>query len=316
MPRYQCKMCNETKSSLDFLRSRALWFPNGVSDICESCLESRIDSRDLNQVDKILQYLDIPFNPNEWMDMYESNGDRTLGVYVTKFFAQKSNRNIDWTEVNKVWREKQKNNTLNKEINVMNEEWLQRMREVWGDNYDMREYESMEALYDNIQRTQNVITGIQEDQARNLCRLSIIIRKKIQNEDDASKEMKTYNDLVKAAGFEPKNARSYGDFESIGELINYLVRKGFKPQFYDGKDRDMVDLTIKNQQAYLRRLVNNEPNLGDLVQQRRDSYKIAQQLDDEGFSEEDLDNYENSGMSVTFEDADDFMEAINSDTDE
>ena len=158
MPRYQCKMCNETKSSLDFLRSRALWFPNGVSDICESCLESRIDSRDLNQVDKILQYLDIPFNPNEWMDMYESNGDRTLGVYVTKFFAQKSNRNIDWTEVNNVWREKQKNNTLNKEINVMNEEWLQRMREVWGDNYDMREYESMEALYDNIQRTQNVIT--------------------------------------------------------------------------------------------------------------------------------------------------------------
>ena len=66
----------------------------------------------------------------------------------------------------------------------------------------------------------------------------------------------------------------------------------------------------------MRRLVNNEPNLGDLVQQRRDSYKIAQQLDDEGFSEEDLDNYENSGMSVTFEDADDFMEAINSDTDE
>ena len=128
--------------------------------------------------------------------------------------------------------------------------------------------------------------------------------------------MKTYNDLVKAAGFEPKNARSYGDFESIGELINYLVRKGFKPQFYDGKDRDMVDLTIKNQQAYLRRLVNNEPNLGDLVQQRRDSYKIAQQLDDEGFSEEDLDNYENSGMSVTFEDADDFMEAINNDADE
>ena len=119
MARFQCKICNETKSSLDFLRSRALWFPNGVSDICESCLESRIDSRDLNKVDKILQYLDILFNTNEWMDMYESNGDRTLGVYVTKFFAQKSNRNIDWTEVNNVWREKQKNNTLNKEINVI-----------------------------------------------------------------------------------------------------------------------------------------------------------------------------------------------------
>ena len=31
---------------------------------------------------------------------------------------------------------------------------------------------------------------------------------------------------IKAAGFEPKNSRNYGDFESTGELMNYLVRRG------------------------------------------------------------------------------------------
>ena len=307
MPKYKCKKCDEEKSSLDFIRSRAIWFNNGISDICESCLSGMIDSRDLNSVDKILQYLDIPLIPNEWIDLYEVNGDKTLEIYTTKFFAQKSNRNVDWSEVNNSWRAKQENNTLNKEINIMNEDWLHKMRDAWGDNYDMREYEAMEALYDNIQKTQNVITGIQEDQARNLCRLSIIIRNKIQNGEDASKEMKTYNDLVKAAGFEPKNARSYGDFESIGELINYLVRKGYRPNFYDGKDRDMVDLTIKNQQAYLRRLVINEPNLPDLVQQRRDSYKLARQLDDD-MDDEDLNKYETDGMAATLEDSDAFVE--------
>lgn len=313
MPKYKCKKCDEEKSSLDFIRSRAIWFNNGISDICESCLSGMIDSRDLNSVDKILQYLDIPLIPNEWIDLYEVNGDKTLEIYTTKFFAQKSNRNVNWSEVNNSWRAKQENNTLNKEINIMNEDWLHKMRDAWGDNYDMREYEAMEALYDNIQKTQNIITGIQEDQARNLCRLSIIIRNKIQNGEDASKEMKTYNDLVKAAGFEPKNARSYGDFESIGELINYLVRKGYRPNFYDGKDRDMVDLTIKNQQAYLRRLVINEPNLPDLVQQRRDSYKLARQLDDD-MDDEDLNKYETDGMAATFEDSDAFDEDMRNGT--
>ena len=313
MPKYKCKKCGEEKSSLDFIRSRAIWFNNGISDICENCLSGMIDSRDLNSVDKILQYLDIPLIPNEWIDLYEVNGDKTLEIYTTKFFAQKSNRNVDWSEVNNSWRAKQENNTLNKEINIMNEDWLHKMRDAWGDNYDMREYEAMEALYDNIQKTQNIITGIQEDQARNLCRLSIIIRNKIQNGEDTSKEMKTYNDLVKAAGFEPKNARSYGDFESIGELINYLVRKGYRPNFYDGKDRDMVDLTIKNQQAYLRRLVINEPNLPDLVQQRRDSYKLARQLDDD-MDDEDLNKYETDGMAATFEDSDAFDEDMRNGT--
>ena len=313
MPKYKCQKCGEEKSSLDFIRSRAIWFNNGISDICESCLSGMIDSRDLNSVDKILQYLDIPLIPNEWIDLYEVNGDKTLEIYTTKFFAQKNNRNVNWSEVNDSWRAKQENNTLNKEINIMNEDWLHKMRDAWGDNYDMREYEAMEALYDNIQKTQNIITGIQEDQARNLCRLSIIIRNKIQNGEDVSKEMKTYNDLVKAAGFEPKNARSYGDFESIGELINYLVRKGYRPNFYDGKDRDMVDLTIKNQQAYLRRLVINEPNLPDLVQQRRDSYKLARQLDDD-MDDEDLNKYETDGMAATFEDSDAFDEDMRNGT--
>lgn len=313
MAKYKCKKCDEEKSSLDFIRSRAIWFNNGISDICANCLSTMIDPRNLNSVDKILQYLDIPLIPNEWIDLYEVNGDKTLEIYTTKFFAQKSNRNVNWSEVNSSWRAKQENNTLNKEINIMNEDWLHKMRDAWGDNYDMREYEAMEALYDNIQKTQNIITGIQEDQARNLCRLSIIIRNKIQNSEDASKEMKTYNDLVKAAGFEPKNARSYGDFESIGELINYLVRKGYRPNFYDGKDRDMVDLTIKNQQAYLRRLVINEPNLPDLVQQRRDSYKLARQLDDD-MDDEDLNKYETDGMAATFEDSDAFDEDMKNGT--
>lgn len=299
-----CRFCGKAKSNLDFPRSKAIWFPNGLADTCLDCLKEKIDGRNLESVNKWLQYLDIPFFPNNWIDLYEDNGDNTIEVYVLRFFAQ-SNRpdTVDWSTVNEKWLEKMANGTMEREIKIMNEEWVEKMREKWGD-YELKEYEILENLYQDIFRTQNITTSIQEDQVRKLCRLSLSIDRKIHKDIDASKEMKAYNDLIKSAGLEPKNARSYGDFESVGELINYLVRKGYKPKFYDGKDRDMVDLTIKNQQTYLRRLVTNEPNLPDLVQQRRDSYKIAQQLDEEGVDDEALDLYEQASENVTFEDAD------------
>jgi len=114
-----------------------------------------------------------------------------------------------------------------------------------------------------------------------MARLSLVIRRKIQDGDDASKEIRAYNDYIKSAGFEPKNARNYGDFESVGELINFLVKKGYKPKFYTQapEEKDLVDLTMKNNQSYLRRLVHNEPGLADMVDQRKNSYRIAQQME-------------------------------------
>ena len=110
---------------------------------------------------------------------------------------------------------------------------------------------------------------------------------------------------MKAGGFEPKNSRNYGELESVGELMNFLVKKGYTPQFYDGKDRDLADLTIHNQQTYLRRLVQNEPNLGELVRERAESYKISQQLAEENRTDEELESYDASAPAIVEYDDDD-----------
>lgn len=312
MAAQNCIWCGRSKPLMDFPRSKAMWFKNGVANICTDCLEDQLDCTDLNLADKILQYLDIPFNPNEWIQLYEDNGSRTLRVYLTRYIGQKNTRNLDWSRANEKWKERRNNGTLDQSIEVLNQDYIEEMREKWGD-YSVEEYGMLEALYKDILRTQNIITGIQVDQAQNLCRLSLIVRSKIQHGEDASKELKMYNDLIKAGGFEPKNARSYGEFESIGEVINYLVRKGYQPKFYDGQERDMVDLTMKNTQAYLQRLVANEPNLPDLVAQRRDGYRIAQQLEEEGLDDASMDQYNDSTVAVSFEDEDDFAGDLNND---
>lgn len=169
---------------------------------------------------------------------------------------------------------------------------------------------TLENFFIELGKTQSFVTAIQEDQAKMLCKISLTIHHKLGQGEDISKELKSYNDTTKAAGFEPKNSRNYGDFESVGELMNYLVRKGYKPEFYDGKDRDEVDLTIKNQQTYLRRLVLNEPSLLDLVNQRKDAYKISQQLEEEGLDETSLDKYEDTGFTGELEGEEEFDESI------
>lgn len=310
----QCKKCKLNKSTLDFPRSRAPWFlDEGVADICYDCLNQMIDPLDLNSVDHMLQYLDIQFNPNQWMEAYQLAGDTCFQTYTTKFYSRRNSRNLDWKQANEAWKKKLESGRLNKEVRVLNQQWLDKMRKRWGD-YTLEEYEILQAFYENVDHTQNIITAIQQDQAENMARLSLVIRRKIQDGDDASKEIRAYNDYIKSAGFEPKNARNYGDFESVGELINFLVKKGYKPKFYTQapEEKDLVDLTMKNNQSYLRRLVHNEPGLADMVDQRKNSYRIAQQMEQDGVDEQTLDRYDNASVKLEYEGtAVDFQEALN-----
>lgn len=309
-----CKKCGKAKTTLDFPRSKAPWFPDGLCDVCYDCLNTMYDPYDLNSADHLLQYVDIEFDPNDWMEIVELNAESAFQTYTTKKFSRRNTEHVNWQEANAAWRKLREEGKLDKHVKVLSKEWLEKMRKRWGD-YTADEYEILEAFYENVEHTQNVITAIQQDQAENMARLSLVIRKKIQNSDDASKEIKAYNDYIKSAGFQPKNARNYGDFESIGELMSFLVKKGFKPEFYHQRpeERDLVDLTMKNNQAYLRRLVHNEPGLADLVDQRKTSYKIAQQLEDDGIVDDDsLERYDSASANLKYEGTKlEFEEALN-----
>lgn len=307
----ECTKCQRLKNHLEFPRSRAPWFTAQTSDVCYACLEALIEPRDLASVDHVLQYLDIQFSPDDWIEAVELNEKTALETYVTKMYAHRNTTHPNWQAANAAWREREAAHTLDSHIGVMNQERLAALRKRWGD-YSPEEFEVLEGFYENVQHTQNVITAIQQDQAENMARLSLLIRRKIQAGEDASKDIKAFNDYIKSAGFEPKNARNYGDFQSIGELINFLVKKGYTPTFYHQKpaERDLVDLTMKNNQSYLRRLVHNEPGLQDLVQQRKLSYKVAQQLENDGLDDQALEKYDVQTAQLDYQGTSADLEAL------
>ena len=133
---------------------------------------------------------------------------------------------------------------------------------------------------------------------------------RIREGTDFDKMLASYEKLVKAAEFTPKNVKNAGDFDSIGELVKWLEKRGFRNTFYDDVTRDIVDETIKNIQNYNQRLYTNESGIGEEITRRIEALKNAQELENYyGVSDQeyDLDNYDNEGYTELMKDEEEFI---------
>jgi small-conductance mechanosensitive channel len=154
--------------------------------------------------------------------------------------------------------------------------------------YTLQQLENLQQLFQDLERTQNA-TGMQTDQAKKLCRLSLDMDIAQRNHELElyAKLMNAYTALVKVAEFTPKSSQSSSSFESVGELVAFLEKTGFINKFYDGEDRDIVDKTIKSQQIFLRRIVSGESNLSERIEQRLQRMQVLDRMEDGTTSEEE-----------------------------
>jgi hypothetical protein len=174
-----------------------------------------------------------------------------------------------------------------------------RLQERWGANYDDEALRYLENLYNGLMTTQNVNGALQVDQAIKICKMSYEIDNRIREGSDFDKLLASYDKLVKAAEFTPKNVKNINDFDSVGELIKWLEKRGWRNTFYDGVTRDIVDETMKNFQNFNQRLYTNESGIGEQITERINALKQAKQIEDETYygtnKDYDLDTYDNEG---------------------
>ena len=147
------------------------------------------------------------------------------------------------------------------------------------------------------------------DQAQKICKMSYEIDRRIEEGSDFDKLLASYDKLVKAAEFTPKNVKNINDFDTFGEAVRWMEKNGWKNTFYDNVTRDVVDETLKNFQSFVQRLYVNESNIGEEVTRRLDALKNTAQIESEGYyqtnQEYDLDGFEREGYDVVFEGEDD-----------
>ena len=126
--------------------------------------------------------------------------------------------------------------------------------------------------------TQNVSTPILQESARNFCELQLHIKEGLRAGVDVSKMMKQADDIVKTYGFTATNAKSAADFESVGELMVYYGKKGWHPNWHT-EPQDSIDFMMENIQNYLKRLVLNEGNFAEQVEDKRARYNMTERLE-------------------------------------
>ena len=304
----KCECCGRAKSSLSYLPTNSFLFPSGYINICTDCLGKRLMVDESWEVmDKICQYLDIPFDLKKFEELKKTHEDapaQLLQAYVIQF-GGKEYEGIDWSSYEDAYKELEARGALVDAVPGLAEEEQRKLQEKWGYNYDEEALNYLENLYDGLLLTQNINGALQGDQALKICKISYEIDCRIREGADFDKLLASYDKLVKTGEFTPKNVKNASDFESMGELCRWLEKRGFVNRFYDGETRDVVDETIKNIQSWNQRLYTNESGIGDEINQRIQALKTAAELEsyyDVNPDVDDYDNYENEGFEQLFKD--------------
>lgn len=303
----QCNRCGAAQTPDAFAPTKSIFYNDGSLPICNSCIESYLVDVDFNwrEVDKICQWADIPFVPREWERLREMNGDKVFGVYA-EVFAQSEYEGLGWDDYYKAFKDLKASGDLDDELPGLAEKKRKALQERWGANYDDEALRYLEGLYNGLMTTQNVNGALQVDQALKICKMSYEIDCRIREGADFDKLLSSYDKLVKAAEFTPKNVKNINDFDSVGELIKWLEKRGWHNGFYDGVTRDIVDETIKNFQNFNQRLYTNESGIGEQITDRIQQLKTVKQIEEESYygtnKEYDLDEYDDRGYAALVKD--------------
>lgn len=303
-----CTKCGQLCAASNFAPTKSIFY-DGTLPICNSCVESYLEQNefDWRAVDKICQYTDIPFVPKEWERLFAMNGAKTFPVYAEVFMSSEY-ESLGWTDYFQAYKDLRGEGRLEEELPLLDEQKRRTLQERWGHNYDDEALNYLEGLYGGLMTTQNVNGALQIDQAIKICKMSYEIDSRIREGSDFDKLLNSYDKMVKAAEFTPKNVKNINDFDTCGELVRWLEKKGWTNPFYDNVTRDVVDETIKNIQAFNQRLYTNESEIGEDITRRIEALQSIRKLEQEGESyygtnsSYDLDGYENDGYVNLFDD--------------
>ena len=272
-----CIKCKQEKPETEFQYTPSNFFPSHRCYICTSCLEKMAPADNLGEIDRLMRWLDLPFDLNKWTKLYETHGGHTLSAYFN-LLLDDHYQALQWADENERWRMAREEGTIDKDIEVLNDAHLRKLKKTWSAAYAPEELEWLDNFYNRITATQNVSTPILQEKARDFCELQLNIKKGLRAGVDVSKMMKQADDIVKTYHFEASNAKNVADFESIGELMVYYGKKGWHPKWHN-EPKDSADFMMQNIQNYLKRLVVNEGNFAEQVEDARERYNLTERLE-------------------------------------
>lgn len=301
----KCSICGGTFGPESYAPTKSLFFPDGVVPVCNDCIDGIIAEKDdsWGVIDKVCQLADIPFVPKEWERLKEMDETNVFYRYAN-IFQSSEYEGLGWDDYYKAFLELKRANEVERELPGLADEKRRKLMEKWGGNYDDEALGYLEELFNGLMTTQNVNGALQVDQALKICKMSYEIDRRIAAGEDFDKLLASYDKMVKAAEFTPKNVKNINDFDTFGEATRWMEKRGWRNQFYDDVTRDIVDESMKNFQAFNQRLYTNESSIPEEIARRLEALKTTAEMENyyETDTDHDLDAFEQDGYEALIHD--------------
>lgn len=288
-----CPECGKQQTRDMFLpvSNSSLYGIDGTSYTCIHCIAQKIDRHDLGSIDKMCQFLDLPYDADKWLDM-EKRYEK-LGPLLIDYCQEMSNGkyvDTDWFEYNKMWEKCREYNGVLDKLTAMHSDLLMFLRKKWGhiDGFTLEEYMRMEEYERHTLSHYPFKDEARRDMVRKLAKLSAISDHCIANGDnkEATTVLQSYNTLMKELGISTQTASNENTIESLSELVAYLEKTGFLLNYKITENRDVVDKTIENMQQYVRRLFTDS---SETINEMYNS-KVLSQDGGTDITDEDIEN--------------------------
>ena len=165
----------------------------------------------------------------------------------------------------------------------------------WGKAYRPYEWVQLEKLYQEMMAAFDIVTPAHEDYLKLICKTSLKCHQLVDIGDieGFQKMAKVYDSLMKSAKFTAaQNKAESGEYVSaIDEFILMCEREGFIPRYYIDEPKDKPDETLADLRNYTHRLVTEEMNLGNLIENaaRTMAREEAKEEDEDTTDIDDLD---------------------------
>lgn len=154
----------------------------------------------------------------------------------------------------------------------------------WGRLYKPDEWVALEKTYTEMTNSFDIQDADTINTLILICKTDLKMNQAIDNGDieGFQKLSKVSESLRKSAKFTAaQNKEAKGDYvDSIGELVRICEKDGFIPRYATDIPQDKVDLTLKDMQGYLYKLVTQDLGFGQQIEDSLKKIMIQKEMND------------------------------------
>lgn len=268
--------------------------------LCESCISKIIDKNNLEHFGFFVRTYNLPANIELYLSILNKDPENALTKYVETLYSTEelsyNDQTTDkWKEIEKEWSKVKTHKQLLNKVSQFKNDFIERSSEKWGTEYSFEELITLETLFNNIVKTLAMTNPTQIDTVKKYCKMSLLVDRLISGGEtktisEATQALTKLSDLAQIQ--ELSETASDGTIKTVADLYKYMENNGFKFNYYDNVDRDVVDKTLHDIQSSIRNEIVNAVGLEVTFQDIKNRYLKGEyeMKEDEAVNEVKLDD--------------------------